>query len=108
MMYKIIYNNQIIDVMGSNIHYVKYLPKTKKSIMVDRNQANGVISSNGSEIYHIFDTKYNFPDEKKSVKVIPIDEEEYLKLTTQIQENKELEDRVAELENLVRQLLEGK
>lgn len=68
--------------MGSNIHYVKYLPKTKKSIMVDRNQANGVISSDGSEIYHIFDTKYNFPDKKKSVKVIPIDEEEYLKLTT--------------------------
>ena len=49
-MYKIIYNNQIIDVMDSNIRYVKYLPKTKKSIIVDKNQANGVVSSNGHEI----------------------------------------------------------
>ena len=107
-MYKIIYNNQIIDVMGSNICYVRYLPKTKKSIAVDRNQANGVVSSNGHEIYHIENTEYTFPDERKSVKVIPIEEEEYLKLTTQIKDNKKLEDRITELENLVKQLLEGK
>lgn len=107
-MYKIIYNNQIIDVIGNNICYVRYLPKTKKSIIVDRNQANGVVSSDSSQIYHILNTEYTFPDERKSVKVIPIDEEEYLKLTTQVKDNKKLEDRITELENLVKQLLEGK
>lgn len=107
-MYKIIYNNQIIDVMDSNIRYVKYLPKTKKSIIVDKNQANGVVSSDGHEIYHIFNTKNTFPDERKTVKVVPIDEEEYLELTTQVKDNKKLEDRITELENLVKQLLEGK
>ena len=107
-MYKIIHNNQIIDVMDSNIRYVKYLPKTKKSIAVDRNQANGVVSSDGSQIYHILNTKYTFPDEKITVKIVPIDEEEYLELTTQIKTNKDLENRITELENLVKQLLEGK
>ena len=107
-MYKIICNNQIIDVIDNNICYVKYLPKTKKSIIIDRNQANGIVSSDNSQIYHILNTEYTFPDERKTVEVIPIDEEEYLKLTTQIKDNKKLEDRITELENLVKQLLEGK
>lgn len=94
--------------MDSNIRYVKYLPKTKKSIIVDKNQANGVVSSDGHEIYHIFNTKNTFPDERKTVRVVPIDEEEYLELTTQVKDNKKLEDRITELENLVKQLLEGK
>ena len=33
-MYKIVENNQIIDVLGT-ITYIKYLPKSKKGITVD-------------------------------------------------------------------------
>ena len=103
-MYKIIYNKQIIDVFDDKICFVKFLPKINRTIAIDKRQANGVVSSNGQEIYHIEGTKYNFLDNKKTVSVIPIDEEEYLKLTTQIQKNQNLEDRVRELEILVQSL----
>jgi hypothetical protein len=33
-MYKIIENNQIIDVM-ENLNFVKYLPKTKRAVKID-------------------------------------------------------------------------
>ena len=102
-MYKILYNNQIIDVI-KEIQYIKYLPMTKRMINVDKLQANGIISSNGSAVYHIHGTKNNFPDEKKTIQIVPIEEEEYLKLTTQVQENQNLEDRVRELETLVQNL----
>ena len=106
-MYKIIYNNQIIDVV-EKVRYIKYVPQLKKSILIDEKQANGIISSDDKIIYHLKNTKYNFPDEKKTVQVIKIDEEEYLELTTQIQKNKDLEKRNEELELLVNKLLEGR
>lgn len=109
-MYKILYNNQIIDVLDK-IQYIKYLPKSKRTILVDKNQANGILNSNNNEIYHIYGTKNNFIDLKKSVKVIEITKEEYDKLTTQIQQNKDLETKVAQLEQLVLSLqakLEGR
>lgn len=106
-MYKIIYNNQIIDVVDK-IRYIKYIPQLKKSILIDERQANGIISSDDKVIYHLKNTKYNFPDEKKTVQVVKIDEEEYIKLTTQIQENKDLEKRVEELELLINKILEGR
>lgn len=109
-MYKIIYNNQILDVLDQ-IQYVKYLPKTKYTILVDERQANGVISSNGSEIYHILGTKNTFADKKKSVQIEEIDKEEYDRLTTQVAKNNELIDKVKNLEDIVmslQKLIEGR
>lgn len=105
MYYKIICNNQIIDVI-ENIRYVKYLPKTKKSIVVDERQANGIVSSDGSQIYHLYGTKDTFNEKKLTVSVKPIEEEEYLRLTTQVKENADLANRVKELEILVQSLQE--
>lgn len=102
-MYKIIYNNQIIDILD-NIIYVKCLPISQKIIAVDKNQANGIVSSNGDEIYHIIGTKDTFKNKKKSVQIIPIDKEEFEKLTTQVIEKNDLELRVKELETLVKNL----
>lgn len=102
-MYKVTHNNQIIDVLESII-YVKCLPKSQKIISVDKNQANGIVSSNGDEIYHIMGTKNTFKDKKKSVNIIPIDEEEFEKLTTQVIEKNDLELRIKELETLVQNL----
>ena len=81
MYYKILHNNQIIDVL-ENIRYVKCLPRTQKVIEVEKSQANGVVSSNGDTIYHLFNTKNTFKEEKLSVVVEEITEEEFLKLTT--------------------------
>lgn len=104
-MYKIIENNQIIDVMET-IRFVKYLPKTKRAINVDERQANGILSSNSSTIYHIYGTPNTFPDDRKTVTYIKIEQGEYDRLTKQLKSNEALEERVKELEKTVRELKE--
>ena len=102
-MYKIIENNQIIDVMET-ISFVKYLPNSKKSVLISERQANGILSSNKSIIYHIAGTANVFPEGTKTVEYIKIDKEEYEKLTTQLKQNEELAERVKELEKIVKEL----
>lgn len=102
-MYKILENNQIIDVVES-MKFVKYLPRSKKTIAVDEKQANGCISSNGDEIYHLLGTPYNFAETRKTVRYERIDAEEYERLTQQVKENQELENRVKYLEEKLLEL----
>ena len=102
-MYKILHNNQIIDVM-EDVRYVKCLPKSQKLIAVDKAQANGIISSDGDTIYHILGTKNTFNTKKLSVQIIEITEEEYKELTTQIKKQEDLNNRINELEKLVQEL----
>lgn len=102
-MYKILHNNQIIDVM-EDVRYVKCLPKSQKLIAVDKAQANGIVSSDGDTIYHILGTKNTFNTEKLSVQIIKINKEEYEALTTQMKEQKDLNTRINELEKLVKEL----
>lgn len=102
-MYKILHNNQIIDVM-EDIRYVKYLPKSQKLIAVDKTQANGIVSSDGDTIYHILGTKNTFNTKKLSVQILEITEEEYKELTTQIKKQEDLNNRINELEKLVQEL----
>ena len=103
MYYKIICNNRVIDVI-ENIKFIKCLPKTKKIILVDFKQANGVMASNNDEIYHLYGTPYTFEGEKKTVSIQEISFKEYEKLTSQIQNNELLENRVKELENIIREM----
>lgn len=105
MYYKILHNNQIIDVL-ENIRYVKCLPRTQKVIEVEKSQANGIVSSNGDTIYHLLNTKNTFKEEKLSVVVEEITEEEFLKLTTQLINRNDLQLRIQNLENLVQNLQE--
>ena len=102
-MYKILENNQIIDVMES-MKFVKYLPRSKKIITVDEKQANGCVSSNGDEIYHLLGTPYNFAESRKIVRYERISAEEYERLTQQLKENQELEQRVKYLEDKLLEL----
>lgn len=102
-MYKIIENNQIIDVMET-ISFVKYLPNSKRSVLIDERQANGILSSDKSTIYHISGSKNVFPEGTKTVYYIKINKEEYDRLTTQLKENQQLSERVKELEKLVAEL----
>lgn len=102
-MYKILENNQIIDVMES-MKFIKYLPRSKKIIAVDEKQANGCISSNGDEIYHLLGTPYNFAEARKTVRYERIEAEEYERLTQQVKNNQTLENRVKFLEEKLLQL----
>jgi hypothetical protein len=85
----------------NNIRYVRCLPQTQRVLAVDKNQANGLVSSDGSTIYHIYGTPHTFKDKKMSVSVEEIDEKEYLELTTQLKKQNDLEYRVKELEKMV-------
>lgn len=102
-MFKVIENGQIIDVL-ENLKFVKCLPKSKKIIMVDERQANGIMSSNDNVIYHLFGTPYNFESEKKTVRYEEIDSEEAERLTQQLKRNEQLEERVRELEKLLKEI----
>lgn len=102
-MYKIIENNQIIDVMET-IRFVKYLPKTKRSISVGERQANGILSSDSSIIYHIAGTQNVYPEGHKTVRYEKIELEEYDRLTKQMKTNDELIQRIVELEKIVKEL----
>lgn len=107
-MYKIIENNQIIDVV-KDIKFIKYLPRSKRMISVDERQANGCLSSDENEVYHIFGRPNVFTEPKRTVRYVAINEEEYNTLTTQMKENQELinkvqylEQKLLELEKLLR------
>lgn len=102
-MYKILENNQIIDVMKT-LKFIKYLPKSKKTISVDERQANGCVSSNGAEIYHLLGTNYNFAEAHRTVRYEKIDQEEFDCLTKQLKQNQELENRVKQLEQKLLEL----
>lgn len=102
-MFKIVENGQIIDVV-ENLKFVKCLPKSKRVICVDERQANGIIASNGDEIYHLYGTPFTFDGERRTVRFEAIEAEEYDALSQQIKKNEKLEERVRELEKLLREI----
>ena len=118
-MYKIIYQNMIIDVMNK-IKYCKYVRIANRTLLCDKTSANCIVSSDGSQVYHIKGT-LAMPSNYKSVEIVEIDKEEYDYLCSlTIQENPipvdqqedELDDpivlkqRVTELQNEVNMLTE--
>lgn len=118
-MYKIIYQNMIIDVMKKLV-YCKYIKIANRTLLCDKTSANCIVSSDGSQVYHIAGT-LAMPDSYKSVQIVEIDKDEYDYLCSlTIQENpipvdqqdNELDDpvvlkqRVAELQNEVQMLTE--
>jgi DNA repair exonuclease SbcCD nuclease subunit len=72
--------------------------------MVDERQANGIRSSNDNVVYHLFGTPYTFEGEKRTVHFEEIDAEEYERLTQQVKKNERLEERVRELEKMLREI----
>ena len=73
-MYKILYNNVTIDVLKKPV-YCKYLNSGRK-LRTDKTSANCIVSSDGSQVYHIVGTP-SLPEGYKSVEIIPIEKEEY-------------------------------
>lgn len=102
-MYKILYNNITIDVMRK-ITYCRYLQRSGCTILTDPVSANCIVSSNGSEVYHIAGTP-PMPEGYKSVTIVQIDKEEYEYLTSLIARGepveadllKAREDKIAEM-----------
>lgn len=111
-MYKVIYNNLIIDVMEKP-RYVRFLPKSQRIVGTDRLAATGIMSSNGEEIYHLEGKPNQFIEEVKTVRLVKIEEEEFKKLTTEITsmkeesvliQNQDLQNQIDQLAALVGEL----
>lgn len=102
-MFKIIENNQIIDVV-ENLKFVKCLPKSKRIICVDERQANGIMASNGNDVYHIYGTRHTFGEEVRTVFYEKIEAEEFERLTHQVKQSEKLEVRVRELEKMLKEI----
>lgn len=74
-MYKIIYQNMIIDVMKKP-KYCKYVKIANRTLLCDKTSANCIVSSDGSQVYHIKGT-LEVPTNYKSVEIVEISKEEY-------------------------------
>lgn len=87
-MYKIIFNNLVIDVMEKP-RYTRFLPKSQRIVGTDRLAATGIMSSNGEEVYHLEGKTNNYPEKLKTVQLIKIEKEEFERLKSQKTEIKE-------------------
>lgn len=87
-MYKVIFNNLVIDIMEKP-RYTRFLPKSQRIVGTDRLAATGIMSSNGEEIYHLEGKTNNYPEKLKTVQLIKIEKEEFERLKSQKTEIKE-------------------
>lgn len=79
MHYKVIKNGRVIDVLDKLI-YLKYQPKHKTMILTDENDAQAILSSDKSVIWHER-SLYKVPvDGYDEVDIEVIDEYEYKQL----------------------------
>lgn len=74
-MYKIVYQDMIIDVMEKP-KYCKYIERANRTVLCDKTSANCIVSSDGSQVYHIAGT-LAMPDTYKSVQIVKINKHEY-------------------------------
>ena len=87
-MYKVIFNNLVIDIMEKP-RYTRFLPKSQRVVGTDRLAATGIMSSNGEEVYHLEGKTNNYPEKLKTVQLIKIEKEEFERLKSQKTEIKE-------------------
>lgn len=84
MYFKIIYNALVIDILDS-VQYVRWLKRGKKFVKTEMTSANGILASDGINIYHVegmpdFDGMGNY----KTVHMLQIEKEEYDRLSAQM------------------------
>lgn len=79
MYWKVLKDNKIIDVLN-NLIFVKYQKKHNIMIVCNRQEAQGIISSNGDYVWHVFGLRDLPVDGYDTVDLVEIDRYEYDKL----------------------------
>lgn len=87
-MYKVIYDNIVIDVIKT-VKYARYLTKSKHTVITDKTSANCIIGSNNKDRYHLKGVPYPKGSNFKSVSLIEIDENEYNQLISELSSKKD-------------------
>lgn len=102
MFYKIIENNEIIDVLD-NITFVRIQIKHNRLIICPKNYAQGILSSNRSNIWFVDGLIKENVNQYKTVELIEIDESEYniLKDALTINESIEIPEETYEPEERI-------
>ena len=79
-MYKVIYNNEVIDVV-TTLKYRRFLEASNKAVSTDRCSAHGIVGSNNKDIYAFegYGTE-SWPE----VSIIEISETEYTELSRKL------------------------
>ena len=79
MFYKVIKNGKVIDVLD-HLTYLKWQPKNKIMLLSDLDEAQAILSSDGSTVWHV-DGLYDLPiDGFDVVELVEIEEFEYRQL----------------------------
>lgn len=79
MFYKVIKNNNVIDVLDKLI-FLKYQPKHKIMVLCNESEAQAILSSDKNTVWHEV-TLYRIPvSGYESVRIEEIDEYEYKRL----------------------------
>ena len=76
MFYKLMNGEIVVDLLR-NLQYVRYLPHSKRWVNTDAQSANGILSSNGDMVYHLFGKTCACCDNLIKVRPIQIEEAEY-------------------------------
>ena len=79
MYYKVIKNNKVIDVLD-NLVYLKYQEKHKRMLLSDEENAQAILSSDGTHFWHTLELNPIPADGYDTVELEEIDEYEYEKL----------------------------
>ena len=79
MFWKVLYNGKVIDVLDSLV-YLKYQAKHNRMIFCDVDEAQAILSSDGSYIWHE-ESLYDIPvPGYDTVQIVEIDKYEYSQL----------------------------
>ena len=97
MYYKLMNNDMVVDLL-QEIHYVRYLPNSKRWINTDILSANGILSGDGEKVYKLNGKSCAYPEELVSVRLVKIEEAEYNTLAAQLmisqKENQSLREEI--------------
>ena len=79
MYYKVLKDGKVIDVLDRLV-FVKYQPKHNIMLLCDKSEAQGIVSSDESYVWHV-DWLYKIPAEGyDTVQLVEIDQYEYKQL----------------------------
>ena len=79
MYYKVLKDDRVIDVLD-HLVFVKYQPKHNIMVLCDKSEAQGIVSSDESYVWHV-EWLYKIPAEGyNTVQLIEIDKYEYMRL----------------------------
>ena len=76
MFYKLMNGDIVVDLLRTPC-YVRYLPRAKRWVNTDAMSANGILSGNGENVYHLSGRACACPENLLDVRPVAITAEEY-------------------------------